>query len=114
MFNVVARNQDDHTKNISFLMDRQGRWRLAPAYDVIYAYNPGGEWTSKHQMSINGKRDDITRADLLQVGKEISIKNGGAVVDEVVGAVPGWPEYAGEAGVDRSKAASIGQTHRLL
>ena len=63
LFNVVARNQDDHTKNIAFLMDRAGRWRLAPAFDVIYAHNPKGRWTDQHQMSINGRRDQFTRAD---------------------------------------------------
>jgi len=114
VFNVVARNQDDHTKNISFLMDRQGGWRLAPAYDMVYAYNPGGKWTSKHQMSINRKRDGITRDDLLVVGKEMSIKNCGAIIDEIVDAVSNWPEYAADAGVASSKIASIGKNHRIL
>ena len=71
VFNVVARNQDDHTKNISFLMNKSGEWRLSPAYDVIYSYNPSGRWTSMHQMSINGKRDNFTRDDLNAVGREI-------------------------------------------
>ncbi|MCP4574761.1 MAG: HipA domain-containing protein, partial [Deltaproteobacteria bacterium] len=68
VFNVVARNQDDHTKNIAFLMDRQGRWKLSPAFDVIYSHNPAGKWTNQHQMSINGKRDHFTTADLILVG----------------------------------------------
>jgi len=68
-FNVVARNQDDHVKNIAFLMDRGGHWSLSPAFDVVYAYNPSGRWTAEHQMSVNGKRDGITRADLHRVAR---------------------------------------------
>lgn len=64
---MVVRNQDDHTKNISFLMDRHGKWYLSPAYDIGYAYNPEGVWTSTHQMSVNGKYDNITRLDLLEM-----------------------------------------------
>ena len=74
VFNVIARNQDDHTKNISFLMDQQGRWSLSPAYDMSWCYNPQGAWTSKHQMSVNGKWDDITRDDLIAVAKNVNIK----------------------------------------
>lgn len=70
VFNVVVRNQDDHTKNISFLMDRDGKWRLSPAYDMGYAYNPDGQWTSAHQMSINGKFSGITKDDLLKCAAE--------------------------------------------
>ncbi|MEM7315493.1 MAG: type II toxin-antitoxin system HipA family toxin, partial [Planctomycetota bacterium] len=69
VFNVMARNQDDHVKNIAFLMDRRGRWRLSPAYDVAYAYNPSGAWTGKHQMSINGRRDDFELEDLVALAK---------------------------------------------
>ena len=114
VFNVVARNQDDHTKNISFLMDRQGRWRLSPAYDVIYAYNPSGEWTNRHQMTINRKREDISRDDFLAVGREMSIKNCGIIIDEIVNAVSGWPEHARDASIDPSKITSIGRYHRLM
>ena len=66
VFNVVARNQDDHVKNIAFLMDRRGRWRLCPAYDVAYAYNADGPWTREHQMSLAGKRRGFERDDLLR------------------------------------------------
>jgi serine/threonine-protein kinase HipA len=69
-FNVVARNLDDHTKNTSFLMDPQGVWHLSPAYDITFAYDPKNVWLKQHQMSINGKRLDITRADLLAVAKD--------------------------------------------
>ena len=74
-FNVVVRNQDDHTKNISFLMDSSGQWSLSPAYDMGFAYNPLGAWTATHQMSINGKFDNITRADLLSLANANNIKN---------------------------------------
>jgi len=113
-FNVVARNQDDHTKNISFLMNRDGEWRLSPAYDVVYAFNPGGEWTSRHQMSIGGKRDHFKREDLLAVGTEMNIKHANAIVDQVVDVVSRWSDYAAQAGVDSPKITSIGAQHRNL
>ena len=95
-FNVVARNQDDHTKNISFLMDKQGVWHLSPAYDMSWAYNPAGGWTSMHQMSINNKWDHITREDLLRVAYEMNIKRAPAIIDQVVDAVSQWPQLAKE------------------
>lgn len=102
VFNVVVRNQDDHTKNISFLMDKQGRWRLSPAYDMGYAYNPKGAWTSAHQMSINGKFDDITRADLLELAARNSIRNASQIVDEVCDACALWPKIAKECDVPQT------------
>jgi serine/threonine-protein kinase HipA len=114
-FNVVARNQDDHVKNIAFLMDREGRWRLSPAFDIIYAFNPSGTWTSQHQMSLNGKRDGFTVEDFRQVGRTISMKRGRAelILAEVQDAVRVWLEHASEAGVDEERAAAIGRTLRL-
>ena len=94
VFNVVARNQDDHTKNISFLMDRQGRWHLSPAYDMSWAYNPTGGWTNTHQMSINNKWDNITREDLLKVAYEMNIKRAKLIIDQVVDAVSQWSYLA--------------------
>jgi len=114
VFNVVARNQDDHTKNITFLMDKNGKWRLSPAYDVIYAYNPSGEWTSRHQMSINGERDNFLKEDLISVGKEMNIKSSARIIDETVEVVSGWPNFAKDAGVESSHIKSIGKSHRLL
>jgi serine/threonine-protein kinase HipA len=116
VFNVVARNQDDHTKNISFLMDENGKWSLAPAYDVIYSYNPEGEWTSRHQMSINGKRENFLKEDLSQVGKEMSIKSYNKIINEIVEVVSNWPTFAKakDVGIDDSKIKSIGSTHRLF
>lgn len=99
VFNVVVRNQDDHTKNISFLMGEDGRWRLSPAYDMGYAYNPLGGWTSTHQMSINGKYDDINRKDLLEFASLNNIKNAPAIIDEVCEAASGWAALARECEV---------------
>lgn len=99
VFNVVVRNQDDHTKNISFLMDRDGKWHLSPAYDMGYAYNPDGDWTSAHQMSVNGKFSGITKDDLLECASRNNIRNAGQIIDEVCQAAAGWPELARECEV---------------
>ena len=99
VFNVVVRNQDDHTKNISFLMGEDGRWRLSPAYDMGYAYNPNGGWTSMHQMSIAGKFDDITKDDLLSFARANNIKDANDVISEVLDGVASWPGMAKECGV---------------
>ena len=113
-FNIVARNQDDHVKNIAFLMDRSGRWSLAPAFDLTYAYNPSGAWTATHQMTLNGKRDGFTREDFRLCGKSALMKRGraDAILDEVLDAVRHWPECAVEAGVPERAAERIGKTHR--
>lgn len=109
VFNVLAWNCDDHVKNISFLMDKQGEWKLAPAYDVCYAYNPTGDWTSRHQMSVNGKRDGITDEDLLAASKAAGVKpkKALAIIDRVREAVRAWPTFAAEAEVKDDFIASI-------
>lgn len=112
VFNVAARNQDDHTKNIAFLMNREGRWKLSPAYDVVYSHNPAGKWTHQHQMSINGKRDNFTAADLIAVGESISIPKPMEIVRQVVETVKRWPEFARRAGVSENHIAEIAQHHR--
>jgi serine/threonine-protein kinase HipA len=114
VFNVAARNQDDHTKNLAFLMSPAGEWRLAPAYDVIWAWNPDGRWTSRHQMSLNGKRDGLTRADLLAVAANVGVKKPEGIIDEVRGALAAWPQFAGEAGVAEEQAGRVGSTFRDL
>ncbi|MEX1132064.1 MAG: type II toxin-antitoxin system HipA family toxin [Flavobacteriales bacterium] len=108
-FNVVARNLDDHTKNTSFLMDPQGEWHLAPAYDITFAYDPGNVWLRQHQMSINGKRLDITREDLLAVAKVMNIKKAEVVVDEVVAGVKNWRKFAKAAAMPADQTAAIGK-----
>ena len=107
VFNVVVRNQDDHTKNISFLMDEDGRWRLSHAYDMGYAYNPNGGWTATHQMSVNGKFDDINRDDLLVFARQNNIKDAKSVIDEVCEAVSRWPQMARGCGVPQTTVDRI-------
>lgn len=113
IFNVAARNQDDHTKNIAFLMNKSGTWSLAPAFDVTYAYNPKGEWTQRHQMTINGKREAIERSDLEAVAKRFRIKKSPLteMVDEVATAIRKWPEFAATAGVSSIRTEAIARTH---
>ena len=112
VFNVVARNQDDHTKNISFLMNRKGEWRLSPAYDMAWAYNPNGGWTATHQMSINNKWDNITREDLLNVAYEMNVKGAKKIIDQVVDAVSQWRRLAKEhSDIPQSIIDAIEKTH---
>ena len=115
-FNIVARNQDDHAKNIAFLMDKRGQWSLAPAFDVTYSYNPAGVWTGTHQMTLNGKRDGFTAADFDACAQAALMKRGRAatIVEEVLGAVRRWPEFAAQAGVPAAIAESVAANHRLV
>ena len=113
-FNVIARNQDDHTKNIAYLMNKAGAWSLAPAFDVIYAYNPVGEWTSRHQMTINGLTDDFARTDLLAVAGKFRIRDAEHIIANVEAAVAGWLEFADAAGVTTNAAIGIATFHRSL
>lgn len=107
VFNVVIRNQDDHTKNISFLMDRQGKWTLSPAYDMGFAYNPKGGWTAQHQMSINGKFDDITRQDLLEFARRNNIKEAAEIIDRIAEVSSRWPLLARECEVPKLMIGAI-------
>ncbi|MFZ1693759.1 MAG: type II toxin-antitoxin system HipA family toxin [Flavobacteriales bacterium] len=110
-FNAIARNHDDHTKNTSFLMDPQGDWHLAPAYDMTFAFNPGSIWLRQHQLSINGKRIGITRADLLKVAKDMNIKKADEIIGEVKAGVRKWKRLANEAGVLKKQVEAIGALH---
>lgn len=110
VFNVIARNCDDHTKNFSFILKQGGRWQLAPAYDICHAYRPASEWVSHHALSINGKRDQITREDLVRVGHSIRCKKTAEIIDEIEEKVHRWEHYAEEAGVDKEKREAIGST----
>ncbi|MGA2757143.1 MAG: type II toxin-antitoxin system HipA family toxin [Solirubrobacteraceae bacterium] len=114
-FNVIARNQDDHVKNIAFLMNRAGRWELSPAFDVAYAYNPDGVWTARHQMSLAGKRDGFTLEDFRQVGRVATLKRGQAarIVEEIAAVVSEWPRYAAAVGVDEDHIRRITPALRL-
>jgi len=115
VFNVVARNQDDHVKNIAFLMNQQGEWSLAPAFDVTYSYNPSGSWTATHQMTLNGKRDGFAVADFEACAKAALMKRGRAatIIEEVREAVKHWPEFAAEAKLSGKWQNKIQKTHRL-
>jgi serine/threonine-protein kinase HipA len=115
VFNVVARNQDDHIKNIAFIMDPDGTWTLSPAFDLIYAWNPNGSFTGKHQMSVNGKRDNFESEDLLALGQSGGIKSSGAkaLIAQVVDSVGRWPEFAEKAGISEERAIKIAKSHRL-
>lgn len=114
-FNVTARNQDDHVKNIAFLMDRDGRWSLSPAFDLTYAYRPDGTWTRTHQMSLNGRREGFTLEDFRACARVASMKRGRAeaILADVRDSVRRWRAYAAEAGVDDERAAQIESTHLL-
>ena len=114
VFNVVFRNQDDHTKNIAFLMDRSGAWQLSPAFDVAYSYNPNGLWTSKHQMSINGKRDDFIVSDFLSAAEQTGLPKQRIrkCIDEVLAVLPLWANCAQAAGVSGEMIEAIGKTFR--
>lgn len=114
-FNIIARNQDDHVKNIAFLMDKQGHWSLAPAFDVTYSYNPSGSWTATHQMALNGKRDDFTPKDFEECAKTASMKRGRwkAILEEVRDAVKSWPRFAEEARLADGLRVRISKSHRL-
>jgi serine/threonine-protein kinase HipA len=115
LFNAVARNQDDHVKNIAFLMNKDGEWSLAPAFDVTYSYNPSGNWTATHQMTINGKRDFFLKADIRAAGKSAGLKQGrsDALLEEVDAAVERWPEFAARARLPADITEKIRKAHRL-
>jgi serine/threonine-protein kinase HipA len=115
VFNIVSRNQDDHVKNIAFLMNQSGEWSLAPAFDVTYSYNPTGSWTSTHQMTLNGRRDGFTMEDFEACAKSALMKRGRAavIIAEVQAAVRRWPEFAAEARLDEERRDKIQKTHRL-
>ena len=101
VFNIITRNQDDHVKNIAFLMDKNGKWSLAPAFDMTYSFNPYGTWTASHQMTMNGKRDNFTLEDFKTCAKTASMKRGraDAVVEEVREKALRWRDFADEVGV---------------
>ena len=112
VFNVVSRNCDDHSKNIAFLMGQNGKWSLAPAYDVCYAYDPAGRFNFQHFLSVNGKFNDIAYKDIIEVGAKVGIKNRRFVVEQVIDTVLRWSEYAQRTGVDKTITKGIGSVHQ--
>lgn len=115
IFNIVARNQDDHVKNTAFLMDRSGAWALAPAYDVTWAHHPGNRWMQAHQMTVAGKRDGFTLEDLRQVERAGGLRRGSArrALDDVAAVVAEWPRIADELGIDERTRDQARASHRL-
>ena len=116
VFNIVARNQDDHVKNIAFLMDKSGEWQLSPAFDMTYSYNPMGDWTSVHQMSMNGKSDTFSLEDFRECAKSALMKRGRAdiIIDQVQKAVSLWPEVANDVHIPEDTINKIKKTFRLF
>lgn len=111
VFNVIARNLDDHTKNIAFIMNKVGEWNLAPAFDLTWSYDPMSIWVSRHNLSVNGKRENITKDDLLKVGREMSIKQANMIVKQIIEVVNSWQKYAEMANVNNQQIQQIGKTH---
>jgi serine/threonine-protein kinase HipA len=114
-FNIIARNQDDHVKNIAFLMEKTGKWSLSPAFDMTYSFQPTGKWTSTHQMTLNGKRDGFTLDDFRACAEAVSMKRGRAetILQEVRSVVSRWMDYAEEAKVDTAWRDKIAKTLRI-
>jgi len=112
-FNIIARNQDDHVKNISFLMDKAGHWSLSPAYDMTYSYNPSGVWTGTHQMTLNGKREGFGIDDFRQCADNVAMKKSRVIeiVEEVTKTVDHWEEFASEVGVSEEVNEKMAETH---
>lgn len=113
VFNVLARNQDDHVKNISFLMNRKGQWSLAPAYDLTYAYDPSNFWLARHQMSVNGKLEEITPEDILACGLHMNLSRQKVkvILEQISSGVRKWSSFAEEAKVPEKDMQQIGARH---
>ena len=110
VFNVVARNCDDHTKNFAFLMNNTGKWKLSPAFDVCHAYRPGSSWVSQQSLTVNGKRQNIKHEDFMAVAKQMNIKKAKSIIDEVTNSVSNWKKYADEVHVQKKLRDAIYQT----
>jgi len=114
VFNVMAQNCDDHTKNFAFVMNHAGEWKLAPAYDICHAYRPGSAWVSQHALSINGKRQGISRDDLLEVGRQMNVKKAPEIIRQVSEVVTRWNEFAEQTKVDAILRDAIGKTLLII
>jgi len=110
VFNVLANNCDDHTKNFAFRLKKDGVWELAPAYDISYSYDPHSQWVSQHALSVNGKRKNISENDLLTVAKSMNIKKAGKVIRQINEVIKNWPAYAEETKVNPQKRDAITAT----
>ncbi|WP_317896562.1 type II toxin-antitoxin system HipA family toxin [Aurantibacillus circumpalustris] len=113
-FNVMSRNCDDHTKNFAFLMQQDGSWSMSPAFDICHAYRPNSTWVSQHSLSINGKRKNITRQDLLEVAQQMNIKKAEKILDQIAAIIKNWGHYSQEVNVDPILQKAIKKTLLVL
>jgi serine/threonine-protein kinase HipA len=109
VFNVLATNYDDHTKNFSFILKKDENWRLAPAYDICFSFAPNNHWVSKQTLSVNGKRLIIGKEDLMTIAHDNNIKKGEKIIDQVNEVVKSWSNYAKEAKVSGVLTKMIGE-----
>jgi serine/threonine-protein kinase HipA len=107
VFNILSRNCDDHTKNFSFVLPRNGQWKFSPAYDLTFSHNPLGEWTNQHLMSVNGKWKDFVFQDLLIIADRFGIGEAKSIIEQVKQALSKWREFADIAGIASVQAESI-------
>ena len=114
VFNVMARNCDDHTKNFSFSMDKNGKWKLSPAFDVCHSYRPESTWVSQHSLSVNGKRQNIGRDDLIDVAKNMNIKKADSIINQISEVVSKWPDFAAQTNVNATLRDAINKTLLLF
>jgi len=110
VFNVMARNCDDHTKNFAFTMDKSGQWKLSPAFDVCHAYRPGSDWVSQHALSIRGKRKNINRQDVLDLASEMNVKKADRIIDQISSVVQNWQSYSARVLLEPALEQAIGKT----
>ncbi len=110
VFNVISRNCDDHTKNFAFIMNKEGEWKISPAFDVCHSYRPGSSWVNQQSLSVNGKRQNITRDDFLSVAKQMSIKKAPNIIDQINMIVQNWSHYADLVEVSHELESAIQKT----
>jgi serine/threonine-protein kinase HipA len=110
----MARNCDDHTKNFAFRLKKEGEWELAPAYDICFAYRPDSDWVSQHNLSINGKRKNTTKEDILMVAKNMNIKKADSIINQISNTVANWHAFAEEAKVNTKFKENIAKAHLIL
>lgn len=114
VFNVMGRNCDDHTKNFAFIMDKKGKWKLSPAYDICHAYRPVSTWVSQHSLSINGKRKNITKNDLLEVARQMNVKKAEGMIEQIADTIGHWEKYADKVNVNQQLKKAIKKTLIVL
>ena len=107
VFNDIAKNYDDHSKNFSFLMNTDGNWRLSPAYDISFAFDPNNMWIQRHQLSINGKREGICDDDYFAVAKKMNIKKPNILIERIKDVLSNWKLYAKDCGIQKERISAI-------